>query len=78
LDGITIFKNFLEHQEAANASPYQEDPYLSPCENFKLIAYMVQELWCSKVVVANCDVAGVVAVAAAAVAGHCLSRVPMF
>jgi hypothetical protein len=32
------------HGEVANASPDQEDPYFSPCEDFKLIACLVQEL----------------------------------
>jgi hypothetical protein len=38
LEEIIILKDFLEHQEAANASLSQEDPYLSPCKDFKLIA----------------------------------------
>jgi hypothetical protein len=54
---LIILHNFWKHQEAENASPSQEDPYLSPREDFKLIACLVQELWCSKVKVTNCDAA---------------------
>jgi hypothetical protein len=35
---IIILQDFLEHQEAENASPGQEDPYISPRKDFKLIA----------------------------------------
>jgi hypothetical protein len=49
LEEIIIHEDFLDHQEVANASPSQGDPYLSPCQDFKLIACFVQELWCSKV-----------------------------
>ena len=63
-----MLQDFLEH-----FSPSQEDPYLSPGQDFKLIAYLVQELWCCKVEVANCDTA-VVAVGEVA-AGHWLSKV---
>jgi hypothetical protein len=42
--GIIILQDFLEHQEAANASPSQEDPNLSPLEDFKLISFSIQEL----------------------------------
>jgi hypothetical protein len=34
---IIILQEFLEHQEAANGSGSQEDPYLSPSKEFKLI-----------------------------------------
>jgi hypothetical protein len=56
---IIIFKKFLEHQEIANASPYQEDPYLLPWEDVKSIACSVQKLWCCKLGVPNCDAAAV-------------------
>jgi hypothetical protein len=38
-----------------DTTPSQEDTYLSPSKDLKSIAYLVQELWCSKVGVANCD-----------------------
>jgi hypothetical protein len=38
-------------------APSQEDSYLSLCKDFKSIACSVQELWCSKVGVENCDAA---------------------
>jgi hypothetical protein len=48
LEEIIILKDFLEHHEAANYSSTQEDPYLSPCKDFKSIACLVQKLWFSK------------------------------
>jgi hypothetical protein len=56
-------QHFLEHQEIANASPNQEDPYLLPHKNVKLFACSVHELWTSKVVVANPDMAAAAVVA---------------
>jgi hypothetical protein len=44
LEEIIILQDFLEHQEAENAYPIQEDRYLSPSEDFKLIACLFQEL----------------------------------
>jgi hypothetical protein len=32
LEEIIILQDFLEHQEAANASPRQEDPYIHPAK----------------------------------------------
>ena len=49
MEEIIILQDFEEHQEAGNASPCQEDSYLSPSEDVKLIACSVQELWSSKV-----------------------------
>jgi hypothetical protein len=57
LEEIIILKDFLEHPEAANASPYIEDQYPAPCEDFKLIACLVQELWSSKALLPNRDAA---------------------
>jgi hypothetical protein len=61
-------QDFLEDQKAANASPSKEDQYLSTCEEFKLIAFSVQELWWSKVELTNLDAAAAAGAAAAAVA----------
>jgi hypothetical protein len=55
LEEIIILQDFWEHQEAAHA--YQEDSYISPCKDFKLITCSVQELQCSKVELTNCDAA---------------------
>jgi hypothetical protein len=63
LEEIIILLDFLEHQEAANASASQEDPNRSPCKDFKLIACSVQDLGCSKVELTNPD-------AGAGAAGH--------
>ena len=41
---IIIFQDFLKHQEVANASSSQKDPYILPCQDFKSIACLVQEL----------------------------------
>jgi hypothetical protein len=68
LEETIILQEFLEHQEVANSSLSQEDPYLSFCKDLKLIAYSVQELRCSKMEVPNCD---------AVAAGHQFSRVLM-
>jgi hypothetical protein len=51
-----------------NASPSQEDSYLSPHKDFKLFACSVQDLWWSKVELTNCDTAVIAAGAAAAAA----------
>jgi hypothetical protein len=56
LKGNHYSPDFLEHQEAANASPSNKDPYVSPCKDFKLISWPVQELWWSKVELTNPDV----------------------
>jgi hypothetical protein len=48
-------QDLVEHQELANASASQEDLHISPCEDFKSIDCLVQELWCLKLGVANCD-----------------------
>jgi hypothetical protein len=34
LEEIIILKDFLEQQEAANASPSEEDPYILPRKDF--------------------------------------------
>jgi hypothetical protein len=34
---IIILQYFLKHQDVLNASPSQEDLYISPCEDFKSI-----------------------------------------
>jgi hypothetical protein len=50
--------NFCHHGSggsAVDSLPSQQDPYLSPCEDFKLIACSVQEIWLFKVVLPNCD-----------------------
>jgi hypothetical protein len=57
LEEIIILQDFLEHQAAVNASPSQEDPYLSLRKDFKLITCSVQDLWCSKVELTNPDAA---------------------
>jgi hypothetical protein len=56
LEEIIFLQDFLEHQEAANASPSQEDLYFLH-KDYKLIASLVQELWCSKVELPNPDIA---------------------
>jgi hypothetical protein len=55
LEKTIILKDFLGKQYVANASPSQEDPYLSPYTDLKYIACSVQELWCSKVELTNPD-----------------------
>jgi hypothetical protein len=50
--------NFCHHGSggaALDSVPIQQDPYLSPHKDFKLIACSVQELWWSKVELTNCD-----------------------
>jgi hypothetical protein len=42
LGGNPHLQDFLEHQEAANAFPSKEDPYLS---HFKSIAFTVPEIF---------------------------------
>jgi hypothetical protein len=56
LEEIIIHQDFWKHQEAANASPSQEDPYLSCSKDFKLIACFVQDLWWSKVELSTCEI----------------------
>jgi hypothetical protein len=41
LEEIIIFQDFVENEEVANASPSQEDPYLSLCKDFKFFACLV-------------------------------------
>jgi hypothetical protein len=41
-------QDFLEHQEVVNASPSQEDSYISLCENLKLIAWLVKTYGATK------------------------------
>jgi hypothetical protein len=38
LKEIITLQDLLEHQEVANASPSQEEPYISPSKDLKLIA----------------------------------------
>jgi hypothetical protein len=55
---MLLFSNFGHRGgggAAIDSAPSQEDPYLSPCEDFKSITFLVQELLCSKVGVVNCD-----------------------
>jgi hypothetical protein len=56
LEKIIILQDFREHQEGENASPSQEEPYISTCKSFKIIACLVQELWLFKVELTNCDI----------------------
>jgi hypothetical protein len=46
-------------------TPSQQNPYISAHKDFKLIACSVQELWCSRVELTNCDAAASVAAAGA-------------
>jgi hypothetical protein len=55
LEEIFILQDLLEHQEVANASPSQEDLYILPCKDFKLIGCSVQKLMYSKVEVPKCE-----------------------
>jgi hypothetical protein len=56
LEEIIILQDFLEHQEAVNASPSEEYPYISPYKDVQLIACSVQDLWWSKVKLTNPDI----------------------
>jgi hypothetical protein len=58
--------NFCHHGCAVDSAPSQQDPYLSPQKDFKLIVCLVQELWWSKVKLTNPDAAGAAAAGAAA------------
>jgi hypothetical protein len=54
-----VLSHFCHHGSggAAVNSPSQQDPYLSPRKDFKLIASFVQELWPFKVELTNPDTA---------------------
>jgi hypothetical protein len=54
---FVILAVFLDHQEAANGSGGQKDPYLSPHNAFKLFTCSVQKLWSYKVWLPNPDTA---------------------
>jgi hypothetical protein len=61
LEEIIILHGFREHQEASHCTcfSYSRIPISFTCEDFKLIACSVQELWCSQVET-NCDAAAAV------------------
>jgi hypothetical protein len=56
---LFLFRSYFCHHgsgggAAIDSAPSQEEPYVSPCKDIKLLACLVQELWCSKVGAANC------------------------